>query len=133
MLFYDWKKIFEAADGSPLAMFIIFKMLVTKAIPKNKYDDMYKFADKHFTGESFLLHPDVLLHNSYKYEYREVAQYLAIASMRPYADYLVTGDTTLDLLQCEIEQEFFQDNSLLRIDDNKVHFLYEEVTKENIH
>ena len=27
--------------------------------------------------------------------------------MRPYADYAITGDTTLDLLQCEIETDFF--------------------------
>ena len=133
MLFYDWKKMFDASEGNPLALFIIFRMIVTKAIPKNKYDDIYKYAGKHFTGESFLVHPDVLLYNSYKHEYREIAQYLAIASMRPYADYLVTGDTTLDLLQCEVETEFFEDNSLLHIENGKVHFLYEEVKQENLH
>ena len=133
MLFYDWKKMFEASEGNPLALFIIFRMIVTKAIPKNKYDDIYKYAGKHFAGESFLVHPDVLLYNSYKHEYREIAQYLAIASMRPYADYLVTGDTTLDLLQCEVETEFFEDNSLLHIENGKVHFLYEEVKQENLH
>ena len=133
MLFYDWKKMFEAAEGSPLAVFIIFKMLVTRAIPKNKYDDIYKYASKHFNGESFIVHPDVLLHNSYKHDYREIAQYLALASLRPYADYLVTGDTTLDLLQCEVDQELFKDNSLLHIKKGKVHFLYEEVKQENIH
>lgn len=133
MLFYDWKKMFEAAEGNALALFVIFKMLATNAIPRNKYDDIYKYAGKHFNGESFLIHPDVLLHNAYKYDYREIAQYLAVASMRPYADYLVTGEPTLDLLQCEIEQELFENNSLLRIEDDKVHFLYEEVTQENIH
>mgnify|MGYP003959517169 CR=1 FL=1 len=133
MLFYDWKKMFEAAEGSPLALFIIFKMLATDAVPRNKYDDIYKYAGKHFYGESFLIHPDVLLHSCHKHEYREIAQYLAVASMRPYADYLTTGETTLDLLQCEIEQEYFEDNSLLRIEDGKVHFLYEEVTQENLH
>ena len=133
MLFYDWKKIFETSQGSPSAMFIIFKMMQEDAIPANKFDRIYKYASKTFTGESFLVHPDVLLYNSYKHSYREIAQYLAVASMRPYADYLVTGDTTLDLLQCEIEQEFFEDNSLLRVDNDKVHFLYEEVTQENIH
>ena len=125
--------MFEAAEGSPLAVFIIFKMLVTRAIPKNKYDDIYKYASKHFNGESFIVHPDVLLHNSYKHDYREIAQYLALASLRPYADYLVTGDTTLDLLQCEVDQELFKDNSLLHIKKGKVHFLYEEVKQENIH
>ena len=125
--------MFDAAEGSPLAVFIIFKMLVTRAIPKNKYDDIYKYASKHFNGESFLVHPDVLLHNGYKYEYREIAQYLALASLRPYADYLITGDTTLDLLQCEVDQELFNDNSLLSIKNGRVHFLYEEVKQENIH
>ena len=133
MLFYDWKKMFDAADGNPLAIFIIFKMLVTRAIPKNKYDDIYKYASKHFNGESFIVHADVLLHNSYKHDYREIAQYLALASLRPYADYLVTGDTTLDLLQCEVDQELFKDNSLLHINNGRVHFLYEEVKQENIH
>jgi len=133
MLFYDWKKMFDAAEGSPLAVFIIFKMLVTRAIPKNKYDDIYKYASKHFNGESFIVHPDVLLHNSYKHDYREIAQYLALASLRPYADYSITGDTTLDLLQCEVDQELFNDNSLLHIKNGKVHFLYEEVKQENIH
>ena len=108
MLFYDWKKMFEASEGNPLALFVIFKMLVNEEIPRNKYDDIYKYAGKHFNGQSFLIHPDVLLYNAYKYEYREIAQYLAVASMRPYADYLVTGETSLDLLQCEVEQEFFE-------------------------
>jgi len=133
MLFYDWKKMFEAAEGSPLALFVIFRMLVTGAIPINKYDNIYKYTGKHFNGESFIIHPDVLLHNAYKYEYREIAQYLALASLRPYADYLVTGEPTLDLLLCEVDQELFEDNSLLHIKDGKIHFLYEEVKQENIH
>ena len=133
MLFYDWKKMFEAAEGNPLALFVIFKMLVTNAIPRNKFDDIYKYAGKHFNGESFLIHPDVLLHNAYKHDYRDIAQYIALASIRPYADYLVTGDTTLDLLQCEVDQELFENNSLLTVKDGKVHFLYEEVKQENIH
>ena len=133
MLFYDWKKMFEAAEGSPLALFVIFKMLVTNAIPRNKFDDIYKYAGKHFNGESFLIHPDVLLHNAYKHDYRDIAQYLALASIRPYADYLITGEPTLDLLQCEVDQELFEDNSLLTVKDGKIHFLYEEVKQENIH
>ena len=133
MLFYDWKKMFEASEGSPLAIFVILKMLVTNAVPINKYDNIYKYAMKSFVGESFLLHPDVLMHNAYKHDYREIAQYIALASMRPYADYLATGTITLDLLQCEVDRELFNDNSLLRIEDNKVHFLYEEVKQENIH
>ena len=100
--------MFEASEGSPLALFIIFKMLVTGAVPRNKYDNIYKYAGKHFNGESFLVHPDLLLHYAYKYEYREIAQYLALASMRRYADYAATGKTTLDLLECEVDQELLK-------------------------
>ena len=133
MLFYDWEKIFNASQGKGSDMFAIVKMMYLKEVPKNKYDKLYKFSNKSFIGTSFLVHPDVLLYNAYKHSFREIAQYLALASLRPYADYAVTGDTTLDLDLVEIPVELFYDNSLLRIEDNKLHFLYEEVKPENIH
>ena len=133
MLFYDWEKIFNAADGNPKTMYTILKMVYLKEIPKNKHDKLFKYAGKSFIGTSFLVHPDVLLYNAYKHSYREIAQYLALASLRPYADYAVTGDTTLDLDLVEIPVELFYDNSLLYIEDDKLHFLYEEVKPENIH
>lgn len=133
MLLYNWNKIFETAEGSALVIFIIFKMLVTKAVPENKYDRIYKFSNSDFSGKSFLVHPDVLLYNSYKHSYREIAQYLALAAMRPYVDYLTTGELTLDMLLCDVNPEFFQDNSLLHVENGKIHFLYEEVKQEIIH
>jgi len=133
MLLYNWNKIFKTAEGSPFAVFLIFKMMTTASIPRNKYDRIYKYANISFSGESFLVHPDVLLFNAYKYEYSEIAQYLALASMRPYADYLATGKTTLDSLLCEVVPELFDENRLLFIEDGDIHFLYEEVTKEKIH
>jgi hypothetical protein len=133
MLFYDWEKIFETSEGNPKDMYSILKMLYLKEIPKNKYDKIYKYATKNFIGKSFLIHPDVLLYNAYKHSYREIGQYLALASMRPYVDYVTTGETTLNLDIIEIPEELFNDNSLLRIEDNKLHFLYEEVNKKDIH
>ena len=133
MLFYDWEKIFNASQGKGSDMFAIVKMMYLKEVPKNKYDKLYKFSTKSFIGTSFLVHPDVLLYNAYKHSFREIAQYLALASLRPYADYAITGDTTLDLELVEIPVELFYDNSLLYIEDDKLHFLYEEVKPENIH
>ena len=133
MLFYDWEKIFNASQGKGSDMFAIVKMMYLKEVPKNKYDKLYKFSTKSFIGTSFLVHPDVLLYNAYKHSFREIAQYLALASLRPYGDYAVTGETTLDLDLVEIPVELFNDNSLLRIEDNRLHFLYEEVKPENIH
>ena len=133
MLFYDWEKIFNASQGKGSDMFAIVKMMYLKEVPKNKYDKLYKFSTKSFIGTSFLVHPDVLLYNAYKHSFREIAQYLALASLRPYADYAITGETTLDLELIEIPVELFYDNSLLYIEDDKLHFLYEEVKPENIH
>jgi len=133
MLFYDWEKIFNASQGKGSDMFAIVKMMYLKEIPKNKYDKLYKFSTKSFIGTSFLVHPDVLLYNSYKHSFREIAQYLALASLRPYADYAITGETTLDLDVVEIPVELFYDNSLLYIEDDKLHFLYEEVNQKDIH
>lgn len=133
MLFYDWKKIFETSEGSALTIFLIFRMLTTNYIPNNKYDKMYKFASKSFGGESFLVHPDILLHHAYKYSYYEISQYLALASLRRYADYVATGETRLDLELCAVDLETFEENSLLDIEDGNIVFLYEEVNKEDIH
>lgn len=133
MLFYDWEKIFDASEGNPHSMYIIFRMMYLKEIPDNRYDKLYKYSTKSFIGTSFLLHPDVLLYNAYKHSYREISQYLALASLRPYADYAISGTLTLDLDICEIPVELFNENSLLRVKDGKVHFKYEEVKKKDIH
>lgn len=130
MFLYDWQKIFETAEGQPSTIFRIFKMMVTNQIPVNKYDQIYNFSHIKFIGGSFLAHPDVLLYNSYKHSFTEVAQYLALASMRPLSDYLATGKVDLDFDLVEIDINFFKENSLLRIEDKIVNFIYEEVPQE---
>ncbi len=134
MLLYDWNKIFDVSKGSPTAMYLIIKMLVNKSIPRNKYDKIYEYINTDFTGECFLLHPDILLYHSYKHSFRDIAQYIALAALRPLSDYYATGKTALNLDTCEIDTDLFKDNSLLHIDeDNNLYFLYEEVIPENIH
>jgi hypothetical protein len=134
MFLYDWKKIVETAEGSPLAVYLIFKMLVMKEIPTNKYDKIYKYVDLSFAGESFLVNPEQLVFESYKYGFREISQYLALASIRPISEYYATGKVALDQRLVEVEEELYEDNSLLRIEDGQIHFLYEEVpAKEKLH
>jgi len=133
MLLYDWNKIFDVTKGSPSAMYLIIKMLVNKSIPRNKHDKIYKYINTDFSGDCFLVHPDILLYHAYKHSFRDIAQYIALASLRPLADYYASGKTTLDLDLCEISLEYFKDNSLLHIEEGQLHFLYEEVKQENIH
>tara|TARA_B100001939_G_scaffold279029_1_gene247583 strand:+ start:196 stop:597 length:402 start_codon:yes stop_codon:yes gene_type:complete len=133
MLLYDWNKIFEVADGNTFTIFIIFKMITAKIVPENKYDPIFEFSKKSFDGESFMLHPDILLFNAYKHEYREIAQYIALCSLRPISDYSATGKIDLDMYLVDLDYELFKDNSLLRIEDDSIHFIYEEVPKEKLH
>ena len=108
-------------------------MLVNKSIPTHRGDKLYKYSKVDFNGLSFIVHPDVLLYNSYKHSYKDIAAYLATASFRSLAEYAATQTTTLELLHIPFADflvENIKTNSLLRVEDDLVHFLYEEVPKE---
>ena len=83
-----------------------------------------------FAGDSFLAHPDVLLYNSFRHSRRDVAMYLALASMRSLGEYFASGDITLDLLEMPLDPfQHLEDDRLLYIEDNK-YISYEEVPQE---
>ena len=133
MLLYDWRKIYKKSGGNVVEIFCIFEMLVKKSIPLYRGDKLYKYSKADFNGLSFLAHPDVLLYNSYKHSYKDIAAYIATASFRSLAEYAATQTTTLELLHIPFADflvENIKTNSLLRIEDDLVHFLYEEVPKE---
>lgn len=133
MLLFNWKKIYDAAGGSTKETVRIFEMLVKSKIPNNRYDKIYKYRNTDFSGRSFLVHPDVLLYNSFNYSNREIAVYLSIASLRKLPRWIATKDTTLDLLHVPDEDvvlESIYESRLLYIEDGKVHFVYEEAPLE---
>lgn len=133
MLLYNWKKIYDAAGGSTTETFRIFEMLTKSKIPNNRYDKIYKYRNTDFNGRSFLVHPDVLLYNSFHYSHREIAVYLSIASLRKLPHWIATKDTTLDLLHVPDEDvvlESIYESRLLYIENRKVHFVYEEAPEE---
>lgn len=133
MLLYDWGKIFTTAEGNPRTCLQIVKMMTYKEVPKNRYDPIYRFAEKDFSGSSFLVHPDVLLYNAYRYPSRDIAIYLAMASLRSFAEYKISGKITVDIFSCPLNPfEHLEDpqSRLLFIDDESLHFLYEEVPTE---
>ena len=133
MLLYDWRKIYKKSGGNVLEIFYILEMLVNKSIPIHRGDKLYKYSKVDFNGLGFIVHPDVLLYNSYKHSYKDIAAYLATASFRSLAEYAATQTTTLELLHIPFADflvENIKTNSLLRVEDELVHFLYEEVPKE---
>ena len=133
MLLFDWKKVYDTAEGNIATCNLIMEMLINQQIPKNKYDRIYKYSNKKFTGSSFLLHGDLLLYHSYKYTSKELCIYYALASLRNYADYIASYKTTLDALHCPVPLEQLNDNRLLIVDEQEITFIYEEVTLETIH
>ncbi len=133
MFLFDWQKVYDSAEGKVSHCNMIMEMLIKKSIPNNKYDRIYRYSQMDFTGSSFLLHPDVLLFHSYKYSTRDISVYYALASLRSLPEYIVSQKLTLDLYHLPVPLEDITDNRLLRIDDDCIHFLYEEVTPETLH
>ena len=136
MLLFNWKKVFNFANAEPYGCYQIIKMMTYKEVPVNKYDPIYKFYGHNFHGDSFLVHPESLIYNAYKYYWREIGVYLSLASARNMADYVATGDTTMNLYKTnlgDIVLESIKDNRLLRLEDEIIlHFLYEEVPDHNM-
>jgi len=135
MILYNWQKIFKAADGNAVECWRIFKMLARSEIPRNKYDMIYYYSSMNFRGDSFLLHEDVLLFNSYKYNTYDLCVYLALASLRSLAEYKASGKVTLDLTHTKLDpRKHLDDPSLLPIKDGHIHFPYEESpSKKELH
>ena len=136
MFLFDWRKIHKEANGNAVEIVRIVRMLVLRQIPTNAVDPIYKYSQKNFLGDSFMLHPDVLLYHSYKYRYRELAQYIALCALRSTAYFRLTKDTTLDtvLLPAEDMDTLINNNRLLYLDDSQtLHFKYEEVNAKEIH
>lgn len=126
ILFYNWSKISVAAKNEPIEIFRIFKMIVKGEIPNSIGDPIYKYSAIDFSGASFLKNPEMLLYNAYKYSYKDITRYLAIASVRPYAEYLVRGTLTLLLSEAPVDpREYFDSPELITVKNGVLHFLYE--------
>ena len=131
MLLFDWSKIYKESNGNTVEIVRIAKMLTYRSVPKDYYDPIFRYSQKSFSGDSFLLHPKALFEQSHKYTFKEVGDYIASASFRSYANYLVTKKPTLNRVLLPIPMQridsFIENNRLLSIEGDEIHFLYEEV------
>lgn len=126
MVLYNWKKIFRKTNKKAIEVIRVFKMLTYKTIPMNERDPIYKYSEMNFHGSSFMLNPEEFLKESIDCSYKERAVYIALASFRSYPEYIISHDPTLDLRKISISQELYKHNPLLSIEDNKLHFKYED-------
>lgn len=125
-ILYDWNKINRAAQGKVSNIITILDMITFKRKPRSKLDPRYKFYGKDFSGLSYLLNPEELLEYKNTVTSKEIAQYLALASYRSHAEFVMTGDRSLSLLKNPVRLDLIKHNRLLQI-DNSIKFLYEEL------
>lgn len=135
MILYNWQKIFLATQGDLVDIVRVLRMLTENRVPDNKYDKLFFYSQMDFKGDSFLVHPERLLYNSYLHSYKEIGVYAAVAALRPLADYHAYGKVSLDMLHLPDDiQQHIEKNSLLSVENGEVHFLYEgSPSKEEIH
>lgn len=131
IIFYDLRSIQRVAKRDPKRYISALRVLCGE-VPCNKFDPLYFFYLKDFSGKSFLVNPQALLDNTFFYSAKDIAEYVALASYRNYSHYATTGDTSLDLFHSPVSQDIINKNRLLSIENDKVLFKFEEVTKENI-
>jgi hypothetical protein len=129
MLLYNWKKIKKESNGNVKDILTILHILTYKLPPVNRHDRIYKFWQKSFHGHSFLVNPEPLFIQRRRYSDSEIAQYAGIASLRNYYEYQNTKDTTLDLFLFTGNQDIIENNRLLWIEGDSIHFKFEEITK----
>ena len=131
MLLYDWKKIVNTSGGSSKRIMLILEAMTATSMPRNRYDPIYNYYYTDFSGHSFLARPDYLLRYRYKYKDKEIANYIGLASFRNLGEYKATGKLTLDLSHSPVRKDAIINNRLLRIENNNIHFYYEDYTGEN--
>jgi hypothetical protein len=132
MLLYNWKKIQKESNGNVKDILTILHILTYKLPPVNRHDRIYKFWQKSFHGHSFLVNPEPLFIQRRRYSDSEIAQYAGIASLRNYYEYQNTKDTTLDLFLFTGNQDIIENNRLLWIEEDSIHFKFEEINKGEI-
>lgn len=129
MILYDWKKVRRCSNESVRQLLSIVKYITYRPIPEDKYDKNYGFSQINWSGSSFLLNPEPLFKNRAKLSDKEIADYIHLASLRNYSDYLTLGKTTLDLYIVEKNENLIRLNRLLYIEEDQVVFKYEEETQ----
>lgn len=112
-LFFDWLKIVKEAKWSTLGIKNLFdKIIINESLGKK------------FLGNSFLLNPQPL--SDKNLNIKDVVDYIGLAALRNYFDWEYSKDATLPIYFCELSLTTLKSNRLLRLEKEKIKFIYEE-------
>jgi len=128
MILYNWKKVWQKSEGKASKILDIINYITFTQIPENIYDPNMRFVDTDWSGTSFIVNPKPILEYRIKMYERELAEYVALCSFRNLAEYKVTKRTSLYIWESPVDIESFKNNKFLTIDDDTIHFRWEEPT-----
>jgi|AntAceMinimDraft_5_1070358.scaffolds.fasta_scaffold00600_23 hypothetical protein len=121
MILFDWHKVKFHADGKASNIMLIMHAITWPyVLPSYRMRKVNPFYDIDFNGHSFLLDPERFL-NRRDVPLTKRVEYVSLASRRCYAEYLLSGEKTLD---CRLVKRPI-DNELLTVKTNRVCFAYE--------
>lgn len=84
---------------------------------------------KGFTGNGWILNPSVVFS---KAKEEDIVEYLMLAGLRPYEDYVFYGVLTLPLKLAGGLVDEASSNPLLKLENDKIHFTYEDLMVQPI-
>jgi hypothetical protein len=87
-----------------------------------------RWTHEDWYGDSFLLHPEKIITNRSKFGDTELAQYVALASFRSYAEYETTKKTSLNMALSPVGHQLIDNHRLLSRVEDEIFFCWEEVT-----
>lgn len=125
MILYDKDKLLKYGNDHCLQVIDILSYITYKPLPKSRRDiKTLKYQSINWRGESFLVRPEGLINNWWRYSDKEVLQYVLAASRRRITDYFIYGKITLDTI--EVNTKPLENNRLLSITGDEIHFKFEE-------
>lgn len=125
LILFDWKKVREYTNNDIIQILHVMFYITYRPIPKNKRDEFYHISKINWYGTSFLVNPDDLFEKSVGHTNKEIAEYIALAALRSYGEYKATRKTTLDLFKANVDKSTIENNRLLTLEDDKIHFKWE--------
>ncbi len=126
MILYSWEMVQRKAQGNKLELIRIIKYITYRPVPKTRKSRSYRYSRINWGGTSFIVNPEKIFENIDQYTKNEIAQYVGLASLRSYGEYKAIKTTTLDLLLCPVKEATLRYNRLLRVENGKVHFKWED-------
>jgi hypothetical protein len=128
VIFYNWAKMYRKLEGSSSDIVSLIAYLTFPHLPRNRWDIINRWTHVDWAGDSFLLHPEKIITNRSNFGDTELAQYVALASFRSYAEYEATRKTSLNLALSPVGLELIDNHRLLSRVDDEIFFCWEEVT-----